>query len=180
MNYIEHVNCFCYIGSISLIYILNYTLNQNLTFLISVQYMFNLSFDVFEIPFIYAAFLSFRRFYLFNFKFKKHMFSSEIRLTLDNSVWETFSMQSNLQAFPRLFFPYYPVRWFIMWYETYHSVVLWQKISPLLTPFINNAVDLSVNFILLLFCSFVDHLYNLYRIDFIVRFISLDLQFYQQ
>lgn len=46
--------------------------------------------------------------------------------------------------------------------------------------FLNNAVDLSVNFILLLFCSFVDHLYNLYRIDFIVRFISLDLQFYQQ
>lgn len=70
----------------SLIYILNYILNHNLTFLISVQYMFSLSFDVFEIPFIYAAFLSFRRFYLFNFKFKKHMFSSEIRLTLDNSV----------------------------------------------------------------------------------------------
>ena len=143
--------------------------------------MFDLSFDVFEIPFIYADFSSFRRFYLFNSKFKKHMFSSEIRLTLDNSVWETFSMQSNLQAFPRLFFPYYLVRWFIMWYETYHSVVLWQKISPLRTPFINNALDLSVNFILcLLFCSFVAHLYNLYRIDFIVRFISLDLQFYQQ
>lgn len=84
MNHIEHVNCFRYIGSISLIYILNYTSNQNLTFLILVQYMFNLSFDVFEIPFIYAAFSSFRRFYLFNFKFKKHMFSSEIRLTLDN------------------------------------------------------------------------------------------------
>jgi len=96
-------------GSISLIYILNYTLNQNLTFLISVQYMFNLSFDIFEIPFIYAVFLLFCGFYLFNFKFKKHMFSSEIRLTLDNSVWETFSMQSNLQAFPRLFFPYYPI-----------------------------------------------------------------------
>lgn len=142
--------------------------------------MFNLSFDVFEIPFIYADFSSFRRFYLFNSKFKKHMFSSEIRLTLDNSVWETFSMQSNLQAFPRLFFPYYPVRWFIMWYETYYSVILWQKISPLLTPFINNAVDLSVNFILLLFCSFVAYLYNLCRICFIVRFISLDLQFYQQ
>ena len=92
--------------------------------------MFNLSFDVFEIPFIYAAFSSFRRFYLFNFKFKKHMFSSEIRLTLDNSVWETFSMQSNLQAFPRLFFPYYPVRWFIMWYETYYSVILWHKKNP--------------------------------------------------
>ena len=75
---------------------------------------------------------------------------------------------------------HYPVRWFSMWYETYHSVVLWQKISPLLTPFINNAVDLSVNFILLLFCSFVAHLYNLYRIGFIVCFISLDLQFYQQ
>ena len=44
----------------------------------------------------------------------------------------------------------------------------------------NNAVDLSVNFILLLFYSFVAYLYNLYRIDFIVRFISLDLQFYQQ
>ena len=84
MNHIEHVNCFYYAGSISLIYILNYALNQNLTFLISVQYMFNLSFDAFEIPFIYAAFLSFRRFHLFNFKFKKHMFSSEIRLTLDN------------------------------------------------------------------------------------------------
>ena len=84
MNHIEHVNCFRYIGSISLIYILNYTSNQNLTFLILVQYMFNLSFDVFEIPFIYADFSSFRRFYLFNFKFKKHMFSSEIRLTLDN------------------------------------------------------------------------------------------------
>ena len=84
MNHIEHVNCFRYIGSISLIYILNYTSNQNLTFLILVQYMFNLSFDVFEIPFIYSAFSSFRRFYLFNFKFKKHMFSSEIRLTLDN------------------------------------------------------------------------------------------------
>ena len=75
---------FYYDGSISLIYILNYTLNRNLTFLISVQYMFNLSFDVFEIPFIYADFSSFRRFYLFNSKFKKHMFSSEIRLTLDN------------------------------------------------------------------------------------------------
>ena len=86
--------------------------------------MFNFSFDVFEISFIYAAFLSFRRFFLFNFKFKKHMFSSEIRLTLDNSVWETFSMQSNLQAFPRLFFPYYPVRWFIMWYETYPRACL--------------------------------------------------------
>ena len=84
MNYIEHVNCFYYDGSISLIYILNYALNQNLTFLISVQYMFNLSFDVFEIPFIYADFSSFHRFYLFNSKFKKHMFSSEIRLTLDN------------------------------------------------------------------------------------------------
>ena len=44
----------------------------------------------------------------------------------------------------------------------------------------NNAVDLSVNFILLLFCSFVAYLYDLYRIDFIIRFISLDLQFYQQ
>ena len=86
--------------------------------------MFNFSFDVFEISFIYAAFLSFRRFFLFNFKFKKHMFSSEIRLTLDNSVWETFSMQSNLQAFPRLFFPYYPIRCFIMWYETYPRVCL--------------------------------------------------------
>ena len=95
--------------------------------------MFNFSFDVFEISFIYAAFLSFRRFFLFNFKFKKHMFSSEIRLTLDNSVWETFSMQSNLQAFPRLFFPYYPVRSFIMWFETYYtyySVILWHKKNP--------------------------------------------------
>lgn len=55
-----------------------------------------------------------------------------------------------------------------------------KKISPLLTPFINNAVDLSVNFILLLFCSFVAYLYDLCRIRFIVRFISLDLQFYQQ
>ena len=33
-------------------------------------------------------------------------------------------MQSNLQAFPRLFFPYYPVRWFIMWYETYPRACL--------------------------------------------------------
>ena len=55
-----------------------------------------------------------------------------------------------------------------------------KKISPLLTPFINNAMDLSVNFILLLFCSFVAYLYNLCRTCFIVRFISLDLQFYQQ
>jgi len=86
LNHIEHVNYFYYAGSISLIYILNYTLNQNLTFLISVQYMSNLSFDVFEIPFIYAVFLLFCGFCLFNFKFKKHMFSSEIRLTLDNSV----------------------------------------------------------------------------------------------
>ena len=52
--------------------------------------MFSFNLDVFEIPFIYAVFTLFRRFYLFNFKFKKHMFSSEIRLTLDNSVWETF------------------------------------------------------------------------------------------
>lgn len=73
-NYIEHINCFRYTGSISLIYILNYTLNQNLTFLILVQYMFNLSFDVFEIPFIYADFSSFRRFCLFNFKFKSTCF----------------------------------------------------------------------------------------------------------
>ena len=37
--------------------------------------MFNFNFDVFEISFIYAAFLSFLRFYLFNFKFKKaHVF----------------------------------------------------------------------------------------------------------
>ena len=37
--------------------------------------MFDLSFDVFEIPFIYAVFTSFRGFYLFNFKFKKaHVF----------------------------------------------------------------------------------------------------------
>ena len=50
-------------------------LNQNLTSLILVQYMFNLSLDVFEIPFIYADFSSFHRFYLFNSKFKNHMFS---------------------------------------------------------------------------------------------------------
>lgn len=36
--------------------------------------MFNFSFDVFEISFIYAAFLSFRRFFLFNFKFKSTCF----------------------------------------------------------------------------------------------------------
>ena len=112
---------------------LNHILNRDLTSLVSVQYAFNFSLYIFEIPFIYAVFTSFHRFYLFNFKFKKHMFSSEIRLLLDNSVWETFSMQSNLQAFPRLFFPYYPVRLFIMWYETYYtyySVILWHKKNP--------------------------------------------------
>ena len=49
-------------------------LNQNLTFLIQVQYMFNFSFDVFEISFIYAAFLSFLRFYLFNLSSKSTCF----------------------------------------------------------------------------------------------------------
>ena len=53
---------------------MGYTLNRNLTFLISVQYMFNLSFDAFEIPFIYAAFLSFRRFHLFNSSSKSTCF----------------------------------------------------------------------------------------------------------
>ena len=50
-------------------------LNYNLTSLVLVQYAFNFSLDIFEIPFIYAVFTSFRRFYLFNFKFKKvHVF----------------------------------------------------------------------------------------------------------
>lgn len=54
---------------------LNYILNYNLTSLVLVQYAFNFSLDIFEIPFIYAVFTSFRRFYLFNFKFKKvHVF----------------------------------------------------------------------------------------------------------
>ena len=54
---------------------LNYILNYNLTSLVLVQYSFNFSLDIFEIPFIYAVFMSFRRFYLFNFKFKKaHVF----------------------------------------------------------------------------------------------------------
>lgn len=54
---------------------LNYILNYNLTSLVLVQYSFNFSLDIFEIPFIYAVFTSFRRFYLFNFKFKKvHVF----------------------------------------------------------------------------------------------------------
>ena len=54
---------------------LNYILNYNLTSLVLVQYAFNFSLDIFEIPFIYAVFMSFRRFYLFNFKFKKaHVF----------------------------------------------------------------------------------------------------------
>jgi len=107
---------------------LNHILNRDLISLVSVQYAFNFSLYIFEIPFIYAVFTSFRGFYLFNFKFKKaHVFVGDQTPT-GQSVWETFSIQSNLHAFPRPFFPYYPVRWFIMWYETYHSVVLWQKI----------------------------------------------------
>ena len=54
---------------------LNHILNRDLISLVSVQYAFNFSLYIFEIPFIYAVFTSFRGFYLFNFKFKKaHVF----------------------------------------------------------------------------------------------------------
>ena len=130
MNCIEHINCFRCIGSISLIHVLNYTLNQNLTFSHFSSIYVQFRFWCFWNSFYLCGFLVISQILFVQFKFKKHMFLSEIRHTLDNSVWETFSMQSNLQAFPRLFFPYYPVRWFIMWYETYYSVILWHKKNP--------------------------------------------------
>ena len=83
---------------------LNYILNYNLTSLVSVQYAFNFSLDIFEIPFIYAVFLLFCGFCLFNFKFKKHMFSSEIRLLLDNLSEKLFLYNQIYMLFPVLSF----------------------------------------------------------------------------
>ena len=117
-----------------------------------VQYLFSFDLSVLKNPFIYAAFTSFYVFYLFSFKFKNAYFSwrSDSHWTiLSEKLFLYNQLYNQIYRIFHAFFTYYPVRWFIMWYETYHSGLIRQKISPLLTFFINNAMDL---FVILLFC----------------------------